>query len=127
MKFNETQLKWIEENKELINNRNLDKLRPKILYEDIENYEKRQLLVGLAIIFDLPMEILRTRKTNSPQTFYPLYINGMGDRIKLAEWGCLGEPSKGNVLEGIHNKLISNGIDGKLLQEVMRRVEYNVD
>lgn len=127
MKFNETQLEWIEKNKELIDNRNLDKLRSKLMYEDMENFEKRQLLVGLAIIFDLPMEICKKTKNGSPQTFYPLYINGMGDRIKLIEFGCIGNPGKNYIREEIYNKLRNNGIEGQMLREVMKKVEYNVD
>ena len=127
MKFNETQLNWIERNKELINNRDLAKLRPRILYEDIENYEKRQLLAGLALIFDLPLEILKAKKKNSTLTYFPLFINGWGDRIKLVEFSCMGDPGKSTVIDSLKAKLVTEGIDGEILKRLMEKVKYNVD
>ena len=127
MKFNEVQLNWINSHKDLIDESKLDEIRKNLIFEFIEPQEKRQLFAALAILFDLPLEILKARKIGNPQIFYPLYINGMGDRIKLVEWGCLGEPSKSNILDGISSKLVENGIDGEVLQKIKQRMKYDVD
>ena len=125
MIYSDRQLKWIKDNSQMIENRDFMGLRESIFLEDLEAFEKRQLFAGLAIVLDLPLEILRTKKKNSRFDYYPLYINMVG-RLKLVEYQCMGNPGETTIKQELFKLLISNWIDGEIAKELIKRAKYDV-
>lgn len=106
MVLSRKQLEWIDENRDSIDNRDLDKLI-RIFYEPFDIKEKRQLLVLLILSLDLPIKVVADKRRGKSGIYYSIVIEDWG--IKLIEV-CF---TKQFSLDGVKYEL------GKALDDVV--------
>jgi hypothetical protein len=61
MEWDFRELEWIEENKLVLEDKNLESAYQRLMYSRLDSPEKKHLAIGLALVFDLPI-ILKISK-----------------------------------------------------------------
>lgn len=113
------QFKWIDENRDSIDNRDLDKLR-NILYEPFDPKDKRQLLVLLILSLDLPIKVVAAKRRNKSGIYYPIIIEDWG--IKLIEIYSAKQLPFDKVKGGLSKALSDLAISDSLVSRIMEKL-----